>query len=55
MKQLTGFLLGAVCSGLGYAAYEWTGWIVGVISAISIATVEYALNIRDPKQRGKLE
>lgn len=53
MKSLTGFLLGAVCSGLGYAAYEWTGWMIGVISAIAIVTVEYALDIRISDGEGK--
>lgn len=44
MNGLTAFLLGAVCGGLGFAAYDWIGWLVGITGAISIIIVEWALD-----------
>lgn len=46
MKMLTGFLLGAVCGALGFASYGWLGWFVGMLSAISIITIEHVLEVK---------
>ena len=43
MKPIVGFLIGAVCGGLGLAAYDWIGWIIGIVCAIAIITVDYVM------------
>jgi len=50
MKIVAAFLLGVVCGGLGFGTYGFLGWIVGMVGALSIVTVDYVEEQQEVKE-----